>query len=184
MSNYQYGKIYIIKSPNLDTPYIGSTTKSLNERFNLHKHQYNKCKSKHLIQAGDCYIELIENYPCETRLELEKREEEVKLLMKNQGINFINKYRSGINYRNLNSEERHTYDNDLYNERYKEKKRIYYIDNNERIKAYNKEYYIRKKNTSTIQHNVITSDDESNERINELINFMDRQPNIRVEMLV
>ena len=77
MSNYQNGKIYIIKSNETTDVYIGSTIKSLNDRFSGHKSKYknNKLSSaKLLLQYNDCWIELLEHYPCENKQQLCKRE--------------------------------------------------------------------------------------------------------------
>ena len=91
------GSIYKISSPNCIECYGGSTTKSLNHRFLVHKHISNKCKSKYIIDKGDAIIELIEEYECNNKLELQKREQQLINQLKEQGIIFINKNRSGIN---------------------------------------------------------------------------------------
>lgn len=77
MPNYQLGKIYSIKSPNTNKVYIGSSTVSLEKRFAQHKLQNNSCTSKEIIDARDSYIELLENYPCQSREELNRREGEI-----------------------------------------------------------------------------------------------------------
>ena len=65
MPNYQNGKIYTIRSYSRpDLIYIGSTTVSLSERFGKHKHNTGET-SKIIIELGDAYIELFEEYPCE-----------------------------------------------------------------------------------------------------------------------
>jgi hypothetical protein len=72
---YYQGKIYKITSPHTDKIYIGSTTQPLRKRLNEHKN--NKIKSitsAELFKLGDCKIELIEEYPCESRKELTRRE--------------------------------------------------------------------------------------------------------------
>ena len=80
MAPYKYdnGKIYKISSKHSDKVYIGSTCQKLNLRFSLHKSNYKLRKynvSVHnLFDLGDCKIELIENYPCKNRKELEMRE--------------------------------------------------------------------------------------------------------------
>jgi len=81
MTDYKNGKIYAIKSHLTDKIYIGSTANPLNERFNTHTTAYKanrlSCSSKEILQYDDAYIELLENYPCESRSELERREGEV-----------------------------------------------------------------------------------------------------------
>jgi hypothetical protein len=79
MPDYQNGKIYSIRSrSNLDLVYVGSTTQPLSKRFGEHKKQSNKIKtSKKIIDLGDAYIELIENFSCNSKEELLKREGEI-----------------------------------------------------------------------------------------------------------
>ena len=82
MSNkYAESKIYAIRSKQTEKCYIGSTIKSLNTRMTAHR-AYNRDKwngmtSKQIVQYDDAYIELIENYPCESQRELFKREGEI-----------------------------------------------------------------------------------------------------------
>jgi hypothetical protein len=70
-------KIYKI-IPKCETEvYIGSTIRSLYERFKEHKKDNNSCRSKFLLEKygkSNCKIVLIENYKCKNRQELEERE--------------------------------------------------------------------------------------------------------------
>ena len=79
MPNYQNGKIYQIISPNCKDIYIGSTTQSLAMRMVQHRllRPDYSCSSRSIIDSGDAYIELIEEYPCENREQLNKREGEI-----------------------------------------------------------------------------------------------------------
>ena len=82
MPNYENGKIYSLRSHQTDDIYIGSTTQSLAVRKAGHKINYkryvngtyNFVTSFNIIKFDDFYIELIENYPCNSRNELERRE--------------------------------------------------------------------------------------------------------------
>lgn len=82
MINYQNGKIYTIRCKNDDTLiYVGSTTTSLCLRMAEHrkmtlKKYENNFYSK-IEDWKDWYIELYENFPCNSREELFKREGEV-----------------------------------------------------------------------------------------------------------
>jgi hypothetical protein len=76
MPNYANAKIYQVISPNHPVPYIGSTTSPLYKRLSQHK-AYHRCSARIVIDAGDAYIELIEEYPCENKEQLNKREGEV-----------------------------------------------------------------------------------------------------------
>jgi len=70
MRNYENGKIYkVICESGLI--YVGSTIRTLKERFREHKKPSNKCSCKGFINPR---IELIENYPCNNMKELEERE--------------------------------------------------------------------------------------------------------------
>ena len=83
MPNYQEGKIYKITSEQLPGKYyIGSTTNTLKKRLWGHRTDYNrylkgtrhKCSSSIIICYPDAKITLIEEFPCECKKELEKRE--------------------------------------------------------------------------------------------------------------
>lgn len=79
--NYNNGKIYKLYITGIeDICYIGSTTETLSERLCKHRHQafndkQNKCVSHQLFQDNnEVVIELVEDYPCESKKELEERE--------------------------------------------------------------------------------------------------------------
>ena len=83
MPNYQNGKIYTIRSRSRpDLVYIGSTTQGLAMRFGEHNRKYrqwlngkaNDVTSFRVIEIGDAYIELLENFPCNSKEELHARE--------------------------------------------------------------------------------------------------------------
>ena len=82
--DFSKGKIYKLINDSTDKIYIGSTCSSLNERLNKHKNNY-KCfiekkgkqsyiTSYKLLELGNVDIILIEDYPCENKKELNKRE--------------------------------------------------------------------------------------------------------------
>jgi tRNA A37 threonylcarbamoyltransferase TsaD len=76
--NYANGKIYTIRSRSRpDLVYVGSTTQTLAVRLGGHKVPSNHCRSKQIIELGDSYIELYENYACTGKDELNRREGEV-----------------------------------------------------------------------------------------------------------
>jgi Uri superfamily endonuclease len=76
MPDYQKGKIYKLWSPQGNEIYIGSTINSLAKRLNHHK-SYLKYTSKYLFENYDVVkIELIEEYPCNNKMELVKKEGE------------------------------------------------------------------------------------------------------------
>ena len=74
MNKYQNGKIYKLVSSQTDKIYIGSTTLSLKKRFAEHKYTSNVCSSKLITCYDDVDIKLLEEYPCNNRKELFKKE--------------------------------------------------------------------------------------------------------------
>ena len=76
-ADYSQGKVYKVWSPNHSLCYYGSTVQTLVERMYDHRSPHNSCSSKQIIDAGDADIQLIEEYPCMNRDELEDREAEV-----------------------------------------------------------------------------------------------------------
>jgi len=82
-TTYQCGKIYAIICNKTDKRYIGSTReKYLSRRLARHTYCYKAylgngkryTTSFEIIKNDDYRIELLENFPCETKYELEKRE--------------------------------------------------------------------------------------------------------------
>ena len=81
MPDYQQGKIYMIWSPNTDKVYIGSTVQPLHKRFHEHKRRLTGQKSyrtaNEVLACGNARIELIEDYPCANKAELNRREGQI-----------------------------------------------------------------------------------------------------------
>jgi hypothetical protein len=71
---YANGQIYAIRSHQTELIYIGSTCQPLHKRFYQHKKIDKGCSSKEIICYEDAYIELIEDFPCNSRKELNRRE--------------------------------------------------------------------------------------------------------------
>jgi hypothetical protein len=88
-NKYQNGKIYTIRNKNDETLiYVGSTVQPLFKRWHHHKKDSNNEKRRHynmvLYQKiretnniNDWYIELYENFTCDNKEQLNKREEEI-----------------------------------------------------------------------------------------------------------
>lgn len=91
-NEYKNGKIYVIRSNLTDKIYVGSTKHKLNIRFSAHLNKNNTTCSKKLIDLGDARIELIEDYPCNNRKELELRERHFQDLY---SANLINMKKAG-----------------------------------------------------------------------------------------
>jgi hypothetical protein len=82
MKDYSKGKIYKLVSAQNENVYIGSTIETLTRRYGLHKSKYTAymtgkyhyVSSFELIKYNDCKIILIEEYPCENKVQLLLRE--------------------------------------------------------------------------------------------------------------
>ena len=143
-TNYQNGKIYRITSLGTSDIYIGSTVSKLNKRLSDHIYYYNKylngnkrcyITSYEILKHGDYKIELIENYPCDNKEELHKKEQYYLYFYKDI---CVNKQKA---YTGLTKIE---YDKQKYRDN-KEKilgrHKEYYEDNKDKLSEYKKEYY-------------------------------------------
>ena len=136
MSNkYEEEKVYTIRCKlNPEYVYVGSTYKSLEERWKAHKYcSKEKLHCNRLIYRtindkwDDWYIELYMNYPCTSKKELIKFEGEI--------IKQIGNLKSNISGRTMYEWMR---DN---REQYLNKSREYYLLNADVIKEKRREYY-------------------------------------------
>lgn len=104
MEDYSKGKIYKIISDHCELPYIGSTTDPLEIRFDEHQRWYKKwidngrkrsagqyCSSAEILQYDDAIIELVKNYPCNSKKELRKYEGTFQQI----GVNCVNIQKAG-----------------------------------------------------------------------------------------
>jgi len=137
MPNYNNGKIYCLRSHQTDDVYYGSTTqKKLAVRKGGHRSNYkrwlngkgNYVTSFELVKYDDCYIELVELYPCTCKGELDRREGEI--IRDNECVNKIIAGRTRKEYRIDNVEK------------IKEDRKKYRLVNTDKIKEYDKEYYL------------------------------------------
>lgn len=148
LSRYENGKIYSIRSHQTDKYYIGSSCNDLCKRLFVHRSKYkkylnDKChyvSSYEIIKYDDHYIEVIEDYPCKSKRELEKREGELQRQYKNDIVNNRNAHRT--------SEQREEYYKQ-YDKANKEKKleyqKQYNEANKEKISEYQKQYKAKNK---------------------------------------
>ena len=132
MTRYQNGKIYTIRSFQTDKYYIGSTCLQLHKRFYQHKQSYKSYQNnKHhfvtsfeIVKYDDCYIELLEEYKCENKNQLTKREGELIREYKNECVNKFIPTRTHKEYR----------------DEHKEQRKQYRDEHKEQTKQYNKQY--------------------------------------------
>lgn len=180
MSDYSKGKIYAIKSKNTDEIYIGSSIQILPKRYQGHNWKFRLyLEGKHhwissfdILKHGDCYIELFEDFPCTTKIQLLKREGELIKSMDcvNKNVPGRSKQECDKIYRDSHKEERKKYDiankdhqeelrktnheaisisqkkyvlNNL--DKIKERQKMYKEDKKEQISIYNKAYGIANK---------------------------------------
>ncbi len=73
MSDYSKGKIYKIECNITNDVYYGSTRQSLSERLALHKSS-RTCTAINIIDRGNYTCKIIEEYPCDSKKELEAQE--------------------------------------------------------------------------------------------------------------
>ena len=141
MNRYSAGKIYQIIAPD-NSKYIGSTISTLTARFGNHRRAYKswkdgKQKNTTVFELFDnhgvenCKIELIENYPCNSKQELERREGEI--IKTTVCINQVIAGRTSKEYRQDNK--------DILSNKFKE----FYENNKERELSRTRQYYIKNK---------------------------------------
>jgi hypothetical protein len=151
---YSKAKIYSIRSHQTDKFYIGSTTQELSKRMQSHQCHYKSrpfyVSSFEILKFPDVYIELLEEFPCENRIQLEKRESDLVRKNSNNIVNKLTKETKHSKY-HLNSRD-HVLDrvHELNkNEDYvKEHRKEFYVDN--RTKMLKKAEDYRNGNKETI----------------------------------
>jgi hypothetical protein len=145
--DYGNGKIYSIRSNRTDDVYIGSTTQPLHKRLYSHRSHYKYWKngkvkymtSFKILEYDDAYIELVEEFPCKNKMELNRREGQ--LIRENE--NAVNKLIAGRTrkeYREDNKDKMSKYREDN-RDKINEKQREYIEENRDEINEKNREYY-------------------------------------------
>jgi len=130
-NSYQNGKVYRIWSLETDSIYVGSSCDTLSNRFSVHKSEYKRwkegdktryCSSSILFdQVGveNCKIELIKNFPCNSKTELNREEGIIQRLYKHLIVNKNEAGRTDKEYRDEHKQEKKEY-YDKYYEEHKE----------------------------------------------------------------
>ena len=149
MSKYQNGKIYKIVNDKLNLTYYGSSCqKYLSSRFYIHKKEKDNKKytSYKLFEEGEPKIILVELYPCNSKLELEKRER--YYIENNECVNMAIPTRTGKEWREANKDKLKQDKKDYYENNKticKEKQKLYYQTNKEESLRKNRIRYALRK---------------------------------------
>jgi len=141
--NYQNGKIYKIYSYENDDVYYGSTCETLSQRMARHRGHLKEYKngkgsnitSFKIIELTTSKIELVEEFPCNSKEELLQREG--YYIRNNNCVNKVIAGRTREEYTKQYCEKN--------KEQIKEKKKEYRQQNKEHIKEHYKEYYKQNK---------------------------------------
>jgi hypothetical protein len=164
--DYSKGKVYMIRSKDEDcVPYVGSTTKQyLSQRMVKHRNSF-KCWKKNpekycfvssyiLFEKygiENCYIELLELYPCNISEELRKKE--LQWYNKLNCVNIVKPFVIKEEYRDEHKKE------------IAETKKIHYNKHKDEILKKNKEYRQQHKEEIIIKDRIKYHKDK--EQINE-----------------
>jgi len=121
MPDYQKGKIYRIISPSKNLVYYGSTTQTLSRRLIAHIKRKNDNNERQytstiILDCEDYKIELVEEYPCNNKEQLDKKEGEY--IKANECVNKRIEGRTKIEY-----DKEHREQKLKYLEKYRETKK-------------------------------------------------------------
>lgn len=141
MNKYQNGKIYKIVSSQTEQCYVGSTTQSLTRRFKEHHSGFknnSRTTSKIIMKYDDAHMVLLEEYPCNSKIELEQRERYYieSMLTCNKHI----PTRTIKEYMDNNREKRNKYRKE-WSKNNIQKTKEWYVKNKVRLLQKNKQYY-------------------------------------------
>ena len=135
MNKYQNGKIYKLVNTEGTLIYIGSTCQSLSKRKENHHSDYKRWKNGKCCfvtsfkifddDEDGCKIVLLEAFPCDSKIELEKRER-----FYIESINCINKVRPTRSHKEYYEDNK---------DKIKQQIKQYQIDNNDKIQQYKNE---------------------------------------------
>jgi hypothetical protein len=137
--------IYGIQSPNLlNSIYIGKTKLKLNIRFTKHTEHSNRCSSKHIINAGNAYIELLDTCPLDfTQDDILQIETDWILRYREMGFNVVNK-------NTFSTPEKHKQQIKNFKEQHPDYYKIYYQKFKQLNPDYHKIYYQNRKQNNLL----------------------------------
>ena len=147
--NFANGKIYCIRNSINDEVYVGSTIQRLSKRLSKHKSDMKNniltrlYKEMKELGVENFYIELIEAYPCNSKEELNKRENEYIRQMGTLNFQICDKTKREYSAEFLEKE--------------RERAKTYYYNNREqeleRGRKYKEDHkeYIKQKNSEVVE---------------------------------
>jgi len=144
MPDYQKAKIYKLWSPSKNIIYFGSTTQAISQRLGEHLSNYKKYNNDStkkymssflVLDCEDYKIELLEEYACNNKQQLEKKEGEY---IKNNEC--VNKRVAG-----RTNDEYMKYYRENNVEKIRERAKQFKEKNPDKIKEYNRKYRLKKK---------------------------------------
>ena len=158
-NKYVNGKIYKIVDNTNGNIYVGSTIEKLKERLRKHKVKYKLylqgkptyTSSFKILENNDYHIELLEDYPCNSKKELETKEREHI-----ENIVCVNKIIPTRTKKEWEEENK---------EKIKEERKKYYEENKEKLKEGQKKY--RENNLEKIKEGQKKHYEENKEKILE-----------------
>ena len=155
--DYSKGKLYKLVSDFTEKTYVGGTIKELSVRKSEHETGCDRwinekpnspyVSSFELLKLGECRIELLENFPCNNRRELEERER-YWIEHTPNCVNKVIPFRTAEEKRERMQKYNQKYDAEYYilnRESMLERAKEYYILNKESKIERAKEYYILNK---------------------------------------
>ena len=149
---YKNGQIYSIRSPQTEMVYYGSTITTLTKRFYFHNYEFNNqgkyCSSHEILKLGNAYIEWVEDYPCNSKKELNRREGQVQRANKAHCVNLYVAGQTTQEYYEENKEAitaQHKNYYEVNKEAILDKQKLYQNKNKEALSVYRKEYYVKNK---------------------------------------
>jgi len=167
MPNYQKAKIYKLWSPSKNLVYYGSTVQTISQRLSKHLNKFKSYNNDNntnyytsflILECEDYKIELVEEYACNNKQQLDKKEGEY--IKANECVNkrvegrtskeyYIDNHdtvREKQNQYNIDNADKINEHQKQYNkdnaDKIKEYKKQYAIDNADKLKELQKQYRI------------------------------------------
>jgi hypothetical protein len=189
-NKYHKGKIYTIRSFQTEQYYIGSTCDALHKRLYNHRQFYkqylkdnrNFVSSFDIMKYEDHYIELLEDYKCESKNELLKREGELIRKYKDEIVNCkiegrTRKERYEENKEKIKEDSKKYYEDNK--DKIKELRKEYYEDNKDKHKDYNIKYYEENKDKINEQKKKYYVDNKDKYKDKHKEYYVDNKDNIK-----